>query len=418
MLESDEAGTGAARGVESEPGPPNGGRTNGSGAPAARFVPFSESWVGEEEIEAVARCLRSGWLTSGPEVLEFERRFAIYLGCAHAVAVNSCTAALHLALEAVGVKPGSEVITSPMTFTATAAVIEHLGARPVLADCDPVTLNLDPAQIEERITPRTRAILPVHFAGQPCDMDPILACARAHRLAVVEDAAHALPARYKGHVVGTIGDISCFSFEATKTITTGEGGMAVTNHDEYVERMRTMRLHGLSRDAWKRYGRGATWFYDVQAAGFKYNLTDVAAALGLEQLKRCDAFHARRRAIARRYREAFADLCGLCAPEVADELGHAWHLYVIQLATDALAISRDRFIRLLAERNIGASVHFIPLHLHRHYRMRYGFQPTDYPNAFAAYQRIVSLPLYPKMTDADVDAVIGAVRDLAQTYRR
>jgi dTDP-4-amino-4,6-dideoxygalactose transaminase len=382
------------------------------------FLPFSLPSLGDEEIDEVVACLRSGWLTTGRKVREFETAFEAYLGGGRALAVNSCTAALHLALEAVGVGPGDEVVTSPMTFAATAAVVEHLGAHPVLVDCEPGTLNIDAHQIEARITRRTRALVPVHFAGQACDMDAIMSIARRHGIPVIEDAAHALPTRYHGRLVGTIGDITCFSFYATKNITTGEGGMVVTQNECYAERMRIMHLHGLSRDAWKRYTQHGSWRYDILAPGFKYNLTDIAAAIGIQQLKRNDAFHDRRRFIARRYTQALAGLRGVTVPPVADAAGHAWHLYVIQVHPEDLTIDRDRFITHLIERNIGVSVHFIPIHLHPFYRDKYGLQPSDYPNAHAAAQRIVSLPLYPGMTDQDVDDVIGAVRAVTEEHQR
>ena len=383
-----------------------------------KFLPFSRPQVGEEEIQAVAECLRSGWLTSGLKVKEFEADFARYVGCKHAVAVNSCTAALHLALEALGIVPGDEVITSPMTFAATAAVIEHLGARPVFADCEPSTLNLDPGQVERRITARTRAILPVHFAGQPCRMDGLMPLARSHGLFVVEDAAHALPAEIRGRRIGTIGDITCFSFYPTKTITTGEGGMAVTDREDYAERMRLMHLHGIHRDPWKRYSEEGAWIYEVLEAGYKYNLTDIGAAIGIEQLKRCDGFHARRREIAARYTEALSGLPALRVPSVSDPQGHAWHLYVIQLATELLTIDRDEFIEKLKEMRVGASVHFIPLHLQPYYRSKYGYVPSDFPNVQAAWMRIVSLPIYPGMSDTDVDDVIAAVHSVVEEYAR
>jgi perosamine synthetase len=387
-------------------------------APAGRYLPYSEPWIGEEEIEAVVRCLRSGWLTSGPKVAEFESEFARYIGAPHAVAVNSCTAALHLALEAVGVGPGDEVITSPMTFSATASVAEHLGGRPVLVDVEPDTLNLDAERLEAAITPRTKAILPVLFAGQPCDIDAILALGRRLGLPVVEDAAHALPAAFGGRRVGTIGDITCFSFYVTKTITTGEGGMAVTADDRYAERMRVMRLHGMSRDAWKRYAKGGSWSYEILAPGYKYNLTDLAAAIGLPQLARSDAFQARREEIAARYQEGLGDEPSLELPQARDGRSHAWHLYVVQLVAERTRLSRDEFIRELAARDIGTSVHFIPLHLHPYYRDKYGYRAEDFPQALAAFHRIVSLPLYPKMRDEDVDRVIGATRDLLEANRR
>ena len=384
----------------------------------AQFLPFSEPLLGEEEIDAVVDCLRSGWLTSGIKVKEFEHDFAAYVGCQHALAVNSCTAALHLALEAVGVGPGDEVITCPMTFTATAAVIEHLGARPALVDCESSTLNLDPSLIEARITPQTRAILPVHFGGQSCEMDAILGIARAHGLPVVEDAAHALPTHYRGRMIGTLGDVTCFSFYATKTVTTGEGGMAVTDRADLAERMRLMHLHGMSRDAWKRYTQNGSWSYEILAPGYKYNLTDIAASIGIHQLRRAEAFYVRRRRIARLYTEALSGLRGVEVPEVWDEDGHAWHLYVLRLVPEALTIDRDTFIARLVAMNIGVSVHFIPLHLHPYYRDKYGFAPTDFPNAYEAFQRILSLPIYPKMTDDDVQDVIDAVRSLVEEHQR
>jgi perosamine synthetase len=384
----------------------------------ASFLNFSEPMLGDTEIASVVDCLRSGWLTSGHRVKEFERDFAAYVGSAHALAVNSCTAALHLGLEAVGVKPGDEVITSPMTFTATAAVIEHLGARPVLVDCEPDTLNLDPSQLEAAITSRTRAILPVHFAGQACDMDAIMAIARGRGLAVVEDAAHALPTRHRGRMVGTLGDITCFSFYATKTITTGEGGMAVTDREDYAERMRLMHLHGMSHDAWKRYTKNGSWAYEILAAGFKYNLTDIAASIGIAQLARADAFHARRLQIARAYSAGLSGLRGLRTPVAADECGHAWHLYVVQVVPEALTIDRDEVIRKLVAMNIGVSVHFIPLHQHPYYREKYGFRPGDLPVASTASRRILTLPLYPKMTDDDVQDVIDAVRSVLKENER
>jgi perosamine synthetase len=384
----------------------------------AEFLPFAVPMLGQEEIDEVVSCLRSGWLTSGLKVKQFESEFAEFIGVRHALAVNSCTAALHLALEAVGVGPGDEVITTPMTFTATAAVIEHLGAKPVFVDVDPVTLNMDASAIEALITSNTKAILPVHFAGQACDMDAIMAVARRHGLVVVEDAAHALPTSYKGRTIGTIADITCFSFYATKNITTGEGGMVVTDRDDYAERMKLMHLHGMSRDAWKRYTQNGTWSYEILAPGFKYNLTDIAASIGIQQLRKCGIFHARRAAIARQYDEAFRDLPGVHTPVVADRAGHGWHLYVIQVDPAALTIGRDVFIERLVARNIGVSVHFIPLHLHPYYRDRYRYQPGDFPNAFAAYQRILSLPLYAKMSDDDVQHVTHAVREIATEARR
>jgi perosamine synthetase len=388
----------------------------------SEFLPFAQPLVGDEEVQAVVECLRSGWLTTGMKVKQFEKEFAAYLTPAgaeppHALAVNSCTAALHLALEAVGVGPGDEVVTTPMTFTATAAVIEHLGATPVFADIDPVTLNLDPREVARRMSPRTKAILPVHFAGQAADLDAIHAIAREYGVPVIEDAAHALPTRSNGRLVGTLSDITCFSFYATKNITTGEGGMAVTANPVWAERMKLMHLHGMSRDAWKRYTQQGSWSYEILAPGFKYNLTDLAAAIGIEQLKKCDAFHARRRAIADRYDAAFANVPGVVTPQVADRDGHGWHLYVVQIDPAHIPMGRDAFIRELTARNIGVSVHFIPLHVQPYYRDRYGLRPDDYPQALAAYQGLVSLPLYARMSDGDVQDVIEAVQDVALGVR-
>lgn len=380
------------------------------------FLPFASPLIGEEEIQGVLDCLRSGWLTTGLRVNEFETKFAQYIGCKHAVAVNSCTAALHLALEAASIGPGDEVITSPMTFTATAAVVKHLGAKTVFVDCEPETLNIDPGAIERAITTHTKAIVPVHFAGQACDMDPILAVAQEHKLAVVEDAAHAIPARYRGRKIGTLGDMTCFSFYATKNLTTGEGGMVTTDRDEFAERIRLMALHGMSRDAWKRYTQGGAWSYEVLAPGYKCNLTDVAASIGLPQLSRCDAFHQRRLEIVRKYNAAFATLPQISTPVALDQNAHAWNLYVIRVIPDRLTIGRDAFINCLRDMNIGASVHFIPLHIQPYYREAYGYRPDDFPRAYNAFQHIISLPLYAKMSDGDVEDVIGAVRVIAERH--
>jgi dTDP-4-amino-4,6-dideoxygalactose transaminase len=378
------------------------------------FLPFAAPLLGDEEIQEVVHCLRSGWLTTGHKVKQFEREFGEFIGAKHALAVNSCTAALHLALEAVGVGPGDEVITTPMTFTATAAVIEHLGARPVFADVTAQTLNIDPEQIRRRLSPRTKAILPVHFAGQACDMDAIVDIARGAGVPVIEDAAHAIPTRYNGRMVGTLSDITCFSFYATKNVTTGEGGMVVTDRDDIMERMRLMHLHGMSKDAWKRYTQNGSWSYEILAPGFKYNLTDIAAAIGIHQLRKCQAFHRRRLTIADQYDAAFADLPGISIPRVEDRESHGWHLYVIQVDPERLTIGRDAFIDQLIARNIGVSVHFIPLHVHPYYRERYALRPQDFPNAWGAYERIVSLPIYAKMSDDDVRHVVDAVRGIAE----
>lgn len=382
------------------------------------FIPFHVPQIDEDEIRSVVETLKSGWLTTGVKVKRFEEAFTRYLGCDHAIAVNSCTAALHLALEAVGIEDGDEVIVPTMTFTATAEVVLYFRAKPVLVDCRPGTFNIDPNLIERAITAKTKAIIPVHFAGQSCDMEPILQIARKHGLYVIEDAAHALPARYRDKTIGTIGDITCFSFYATKTITTGEGGMATTQNPEWAARMRMMSLHGISHDAWKRYTKEGSWYYEVLEPGFKYNLTDIGAAIGIEQLKKCDAFGAARRRIAATYDERFSDLAEIRTPVCEPDVQHAWHLYVIQLELERLKINRHQFIEALREQGIGTSVHFIPLHLHPYYRDKFGHAPGDFPQATDIYQRIVSLPIYPKMTKANIENVIEAVNKIVQQHRR
>jgi dTDP-4-amino-4,6-dideoxygalactose transaminase len=387
-------------------------------AMSSEFIPFHRPAIGEEEIRSVLETLRSGWLTTGPKVKTFEAEFASYIGSAHAVAVNSATAAFHLALEAVGIKSGDEVIVPTMTFTATAEVVLYLGARPVLVDCRTDDLNIDVDGIEAAISNNTKAIVPVHIAGRPCAMDQILSIAQRYGLRVIEDAAHALPARHGGRKIGSIGDITCFSFYATKTITTGEGGMATTENPDWAERMRMMSLHGISHDAWNRYTKEGSWYYEVVSPGFKYNLTDLAAALGIEQLKKCDQFYEARKQIARRYDEAFRDIRGIQLPAGAANVQHAWHLYIIELELEQLRIGRQAFIEALNQHNVGTSVHFIPLHLHPFYRDRYGYKPEDFPNASKVFPRIISLPIYPGMTEANVDDVITAVLQIARENRR
>ncbi|MFQ5904729.1 MAG: DegT/DnrJ/EryC1/StrS family aminotransferase, partial [Candidatus Binatia bacterium] len=334
------------------------------------------------------------------------------------IVVNSVTAALHLALEAIGITERDEVLVPTMTFAATAEVVLHLKAKLVLVDCERDTLNIDPDQIEKVITPRTRAIIPVHLGGHPCEMDRILEIARLHNLRVIEDAAHALPARYQGKTVGSIGDITCFSFYATKTITTGEGGMATTEQPEWAERMRSMRLHGISQDAWKRYTAEGSWYYEILAPGYKYNMADILAAIGIQQLKKCDQFYAMRKRYAAMYSEALSDLKELTLPHEEPTTQHAWHLYVIFLRLERLTIDRNRFIEELKARNIGTSVHFIPLHLHPYYQKTFGYKRGDFPDAEWIYDRCVSLPIYPAMTDKDADSVIEAVYDVVTTFKR
>ena len=379
------------------------------------FLPFALPEIGEEEIAEVVDTLRSGWITTGPKARRLEEDFATFLGDAslQAIAVNSATAGLHLALEALGIGPGDEVITTTHTFTATAEVVRYLGADVVLVDIDPATLNIDPRAVEAAITPRTKAILPVHYAGLAADMPALLALARRHGLKVVEDAAHALPTTCGGALVGTLASDACvFSFYANKTMTTGEGGMLVTRDAALARRAKVMRLHGMSRDAFDRFTATVpSWAYEIVAPGFKYNLTDIAAALGLHQLKRLSAFQQRREAIALRYDAAFADLPLVLPPRPAPGDTHAWHLYVIRLA-DAAPVARDRLIEQLFEAGIGCSVHYIPLHLHPYWRDRYALAPAQFPHSQHAYERTLTLPLYTSMSDADVERVCTTVRAL------
>jgi len=397
---------------------PNFYRSDKETSLATSLLPFHVPEITEEEIQLVVETLRSGWLTTGPKTKQLEERFSQYVGTRYAVAVNSCTAALHLALDAVGIREEDEVLVPTMTFAATAEVVLYFKARPVLVDCQSDTLNIDPELLERAITPRTKAIIPVHFAGQPCDMNQILDVAKRYRLKVIEDAAHALPAAYRGKMVGTIGDLTCFSFYATKTITTGEGGMITTENAEYADRVRMMSLHGISKDAWKRYTAEGSWYYEILSPGFKYNLTDIAAALGLGQLKKCQRFWEARQRIAQWYDDAFADIPEIQVPVCRPEMQHAWHLYVIQLDLDRLRVNRNTVIEELKEEGISTSVHFIPLHLHPYYRHTLQCTPADFPRATAAFERIISLPIYPKMTAGDVQKVITAVRKIIERGRR
>lgn len=383
------------------------------------FLPFALPDIGEEEIAEVVDSLRSGWLTTGPKTQRFEREFADFIGGdVQALAVNSATAGLHLVLEAFGIGPGDEVITTPYTFTATAGVVRHLGADPVFVDIDPHTFNIDPEKLERAITPRTKAIIPVHFAGLSCAMDSIIKIARKHGLKIVEDAAHALPTTYDGRLIGTLNtDATVFSFYATKTITTGEGGMIVTRDEAIADRCRVMRLHGINRDAFDRYtSTKPAWHYEIIAPGFKYNLTDIASSIGLQQLKKAWAFQQRRQEMAERYNKELQGLPFVLPPQPQDGDIHAWHLYAIRL-DDSARINRDDFIQEMSARGIGCSVHFIPLHLHPYWQKAYDLQPHDFPVAWSAYERAVSLPLYTRMTDEDQTRVIEAVKEVLTGYQ-
>ena len=378
-----------------------------------QFLTFSPPAIGEEEIAAVVDTLRSQWITTGPKTKRFETEFAAAIGAPGALALNSCTAGLHTALATLGIGPGDEVITTPMTFAASVNVIEHVRARPVLVDVEPDTLNIDPAAVAKAITPRTKAILPVHYAGHPADLDAL----ETLGVTLVEDAAHSLPASYRGRRIGSGRNPVAFSFYATKNLTTAEGGM-LTGDPEFLDRARVVSLHGMSRDAWKRYDKGGSWRYDILVPGFKYNMTDIQAAIGLCQLQKLEAFDQRRREIVAQYQTAFADEDVFETPVERADVRHAWHLYVLRLRPEALTIGRDQFVQELTRRNIGTSVHFIPIHVHPYYRDTYGYAPSDLPVAVGNFERMLSLPLHPRLSDADVSDVVDAVLDVALAFRR
>ena len=392
----------------------------------ASFLPFSLPLIGEEEIAEVIDSLRSGWITTGPKVKRFEEEFAQYIGCRHAIAVNSCTAALHIALTALDIGLDDEVIVPTLTFCSSANVVVHAGARPVLVDVGE-DFNVQAETIERAITPRTKAIIVVHYSGQACDLAAVYDIARRHHLAVIEDAAHAVGAEYNSHkigasyhtqVLGSNRHITCFSFYAIKNLTTGEGGMIVTSDPELAERIRMLSLHGMNRDAWKRYSSAGSWFYEIQEAGFKYNMTDIQAGMGIHQLKKLDGFIETRARYAGMYSEAFSEVPEIEMPLIHEDRKHAWHLYVIKLALERLKIDRAQFIEELRAQKIGTSVHFIPVHLHPYYREKFGYQRGDLKQAEYLYDRIVSLPLYPAMTEDDVHDVIRAVRNILSSNRR
>lgn len=388
------------------------------------FLPFSPPLIGEEEIAEVTDTLRSDWITTGPKVKRFEEEFAKFVGAADALAVSSCTAALHLSLLVLGIGSGDAVITSALTFCSGVHVIEHVGARPILVDVEQDTLNLDPNHIGAAVERarreglNVRAIIVTHLYGHPCELDDVLALAEKYDLAVIEDAAHSLPAKYKGATIGShatsanVPVMTCFSFYATKNLTTAEGGMLAGPHT-LVEKARIWALHGMSRDAWNRYAAQGSWFYDVVCPGYKYNMTDLQAAVGLRQLRKLPQFHQRRREIIERYNSAFYDCEAFELPRERPGIDHAWHLYVLRLNSDS-GIRRDDFISQLKELNIGTSVHFIPIHLHKYYREKYGYLPTDFPTALEQYKRMVSLPLSPRMTEQDTNDVISAILQIVK----
>lgn len=376
------------------------------------FLNFALPEIGEEEIAEVIDALRSGWITTGPKAKQFEIDFANFLGGnVEAIAVNSATAGLHLGLEAMGVGPGDEVITTTHTFTATAEIIRYLGADPIFVDIDASTLCMDLEAVEAALTPKTKAIIAVHYAGRSVDMKSLLELAKKYDVKVMEDAAHALPSTCNGQLIGTLkSDVTVFSFYANKTITTGEGGMLVTRNPEIAKRARIMRLHGINRDAFDRYrSKTPSWYYEIVAPGFKYNMTDLAASIGIQQLKKANVFQKKREAIAKLYEEAFVDLPIILPPQPEPGDLHAWHLYVIQLSPD-VKVCRDKFIERMFDHGIGCSVHYIPLHLQPYWRDAYKLTPAMFPVSQMVYERSVSLPIYTRMTEADIERVVIAVK--------
>ena len=373
------------------------------------FIPFSRPWIDETEIQAVTQVLESKWISTGARVREFERAFAEYIGVKHAIAVSSCTAALHLSLVVTDIGVGDEVITTPYTFTATAEAIRYVGAKPVFVDIHPDTLNVDSTKIESAITPNTKAIIPVHIAGLPCDMQALQGLCKQYNLTLIDDAAHAIPSIYKGQYIGNIGDLSTFSFYANKNLTTAEGGMITTNNDVHAEKLRTIRLHGIDKDAWARQSKRSIWRYDITAEGYKYNMTDIQAAMGLCQLMKLNKQHERRRRFADIYNNELQNVISIKTPYVPQDINeHAWHLYIIQLQSG----NRDDFVESLREENIECSVHYIPLHLFDFYQKQYGYKVGDFPNAEAVFERVVSLPLHPGLTESDVYRVIETIKTM------
>lgn len=375
------------------------------------YLQFSVPTITQAEITAVVKTLKSGWLTTGKKARLLEERFAAYIGCKHAVTVASGTAALFLSLKVDGVGPGDEVITSPLTFISTANVVHHLGAKPVFADIDGETFNIDPERIAAAVTPRTKALLPVHYSGQPCDMGAIQKIARQHRLRVVEDAAHAMGAEYRGRKVGSGGNLTCFSMFPTKNITTGEGGLITLNDGRKAKRLMQLRLHGMSKDGWKRYAREGSWYYEVHEAGYKYNLADLNATLGLVQLAKLEAFNRKRRKLVERYIRRLAPIPGIRTVKVLPGMKSSWHIFPIHVDARGLGLDRNHLVKALWERNIGTSVHFIPLHLQPFYQKQFGYKKGDFPMAEEVFAGILSLPLFPRMTLRDVDDVVAAIQD-------
>lgn len=382
--------------------------------PRDTYLPYSPPSIGPEEIEEVVATLKTDWITTGPRTKQFEKQFGAYVGAPDATSLmlNSCTAGLHVALVALGVGPGDEVIVPTLTFAATANVVEHVGAKPVLVDVQSDTLCIDPEAVRRAITPRTKVVIPVHYGGHPADLDPLFEIASEYGVEILEDAAHAAPTYYRGVMVGSRDNFASFSFYATKNLTTAEGG-ALTGHPELLGRARVIGLHGMSADGWKRFDKSGSWEYDIEMPGFKYNMTDLQSAIGMHQLEKLRGFHARRQEVVRAYSEAFSKHPGLEVPTERPDVSSAWHLYVLRIRPEVVGVSRNDFVDELKARNIGFSVHYKPLHMMSFYANKYGYKPSDFPVAEDAYARMMSLPLHPRLTDGDVADVIEAVLEIA-----
>jgi dTDP-4-amino-4,6-dideoxygalactose transaminase len=381
-------------------------------------IPFHKAYITQEDVNSVVEAIQGGWLTMGPKTIEFENAFKNSVNTTYAVAVSSCTAAMHLALKVIGIKETDEVIIPSMTFTATGEVVSYFKAKPVIVDVDRDTQNIIPEEIEKNISKKTRAIIPVHFGGQPANLDEILVIAHRRNLKVIEDAAHCFPSFYKGRPIGSFSDICAFSFYVTKTLTMGEGGIATTENEEYANWMRILRLHGISKDAWKRYSSEGSWYYDVIEAGYKYNMTDIQASLGLSQLKKSELMWEKRSRIAKIYNEAFSGIDQIMRPIILPHNKTSWHLYVIKLNLDTLTINRDQFIEELKEKGIGTSVHFIPLYRHPYYKRVAPVLPEMVPHSEWLYERIISLPIYPGMSDNEIEYVVDNVKGIAKKYAK
>lgn len=382
------------------------------------FLPYATQWIGDEEEKEIMSVLNSGWLTTGPKVRQFEEDIAKYTGAKYAIAVNSGTAALHCCVGAIDIQPGDEVITTPFTFLATANVIIYRGGKPILVDIEKDTYNIDPKKIREKITSRTKAIIPVHYGGHPCDMDEINEIAKEYNLKVIEDAAHALSAEYKGKKIGALSDLSCFSFHPVKNITTAEGGIVTTNDEELAKFCVMHRTHGITKEAMERYGKNADWGYDMQRLGHRYNMTEFQAALGVAQLKKIEMFQKRRDEIVEQYNKAFSEMPELILPSVKPYAKSSWHLYPVRIKEGLLKVDRNQIIKALKAENIGVNVHYIPIHLHSYYQKNYGFKKGDFPICESVYDSIVTLPLFPKMDNSDVKDVLQAVKKVIEHYKK